>query len=53
MSTFVIIHLQFNINTMNEAIRQLEPKSLWNHFADINAIPRGSKKEDKIIEYMA
>ncbi len=38
---------------MNEAIRQLEPRSLWNHFADINAIPRGSKKEDKIIEYMA
>ena len=38
---------------MNEAIRQLEPKVLWNYFADINAIPRGSKKEDKIIEYMA
>lgn len=36
----------------NASVRQLEPRSLWNHFADINAIPRGSKKEDKIIDFM-
>lgn len=32
---------------MNEAIRALQPTELWNHFADINAIPRASKKEEK------
>ncbi len=36
----------------NASVRQLEPRSLWNHFADINAIPRGSKKEGKIIDFM-
>ncbi len=25
-------------------VRDLEPKSLWNHFADLNAVPRASKK---------
>ncbi|MEJ6686617.1 MAG: aminoacyl-histidine dipeptidase [Crocinitomicaceae bacterium] len=33
-------------------IRTLEPKSLWNHFADLNAVPRPSKKEDRFIEFM-
>lgn len=37
---------------MNEAIRALQPTELWNHFADINAIPRASKKEEKIIEFI-
>lgn len=36
----------------NTAVRNLEPKVLWNHFAEINAIPRASKKEDQIVEYM-
>ncbi len=33
-------------------IRQLEPKSLWNHFADLNAVPRPSKKEERVIVFM-
>jgi len=37
---------------MSSAVRQLEPKSLWNNFANINAIPRASKKEEEIIAYM-
>lgn len=37
---------------MNEVIRSLEPKTVWNYFADINAIPRASKKEEKIIAFM-
>lgn len=37
---------------MNTAIRSLEPKSLWNNFADLNAVPRGSKKEEKVIQFM-
>jgi dipeptidase D len=37
---------------MDKDIRKLEPQVLWNHFADINAIPRPSKKERKAIEYL-
>lgn len=37
---------------MNEAIRNLEPKALWNNFADLNAVPRPSKKEERVIEFM-
>lgn len=33
-------------------IRNLEPKQLWNKFADLNAVPRPSKKEDRVIEFM-
>lgn len=34
------------------SVRNLEPKSLWNHFADLNAIPRPSKKEERVIQFM-
>jgi dipeptidase D len=37
---------------MNEQIRQLAPTILWNHFADLNAVPRPSKKEGKVIAFM-
>lgn len=37
---------------MNTEIRQLEPKVLWNHFADLNAVPRASKKEERVIQFM-
>lgn len=37
---------------MSSEIRQLEPKALWNKFADLNAIPRPSKKEERIIKFM-
>jgi len=37
---------------MNKDIRALEPISLWNNFADLNAVPRGSKKEEKVIKFM-
>ena len=37
---------------MEESIRTLEPKELWNKFADLNAVPRPSKKEDRVIEFM-
>ncbi|GAA4325352.1 aminoacyl-histidine dipeptidase [Pontixanthobacter gangjinensis] len=37
---------------MNEEIRELEPKVLWNKFADLNAIPRPSKKEERVIEFI-
>ena len=37
---------------MNEAIRNLEPSALWNKFADLNAVPRPSKKEEGVIAFM-
>lgn len=37
---------------MNQEIRNLEPLALWNHFADLNAVPRASKKEERVIAFM-
>jgi dipeptidase D len=37
---------------MNSEIRQLQPTLLWNKFADLNAIPRPSKKEARVIAFM-
>ena len=36
---------------MADDVRALEPKALWNHFSDLNAVPRGSKKEERVIEF--
>ncbi len=37
---------------MNSEIRNLEPKAVWNKFADLNAVPRPSKKEERVIQFM-
>ena len=37
---------------MCSEIRDLEPKQLWNKFADLNAVPRPSKKEERVIQFM-
>ncbi|MEZ4856454.1 MAG: aminoacyl-histidine dipeptidase [Gelidibacter sp.] len=37
---------------MNSEIRQLQPQALWNKFADLNAVPRPSKKEARVIAFM-
>ncbi|MGB3465751.1 MAG: beta-Ala-His dipeptidase, partial [Cyclobacteriaceae bacterium] len=34
------------------SVRNLEPKVLWNKFADLNAVPRPSKKEERVREFM-
>lgn len=39
-------------HTMSKAIRNLEPQALWNHFADLNSVPRASKKEEQVIAFM-
>lgn len=33
-------------------IHDLEPKTLWGHFASLNAVPRPSKKEERIRQFM-
>ena len=37
---------------MNSEIRAIEPQQLWNKFADLNAVPRASKKEERVIAFM-
>lgn len=37
---------------MSAEIRNLEPKQIWNNFEDLNAIPRPSKHEEKVIAFM-
>ena len=37
---------------MNDTIRKLEPKAVWNHFADLNAVPRASKDEEQVRQFM-
>ena len=39
-------------NHMSKEVRQLEPKNVWNKFADLNAVPRPSKKEERVIQFM-
>lgn len=36
---------------MSKEVRALEPTIMWNHFADLNAVPRPSKKEERVIAF--
>ena len=33
-------------------VRELLPLELWNNFEDLNAVPRPSKKEERVIEFI-
>ena len=33
-------------------LTSLEPQELWKHFENLNAVPRPSKKEERVIEFM-
>ena len=37
---------------MHEALKDLEPESVWNYFDKIRQIPRCSKSEEKIVEFV-
>ena len=37
---------------MNNKITELSPSELWKNFAELNAIPRASKKEEQVIQFM-
>ncbi len=37
---------------MSKTVRELEPQIIWNYFEDLNAVPRGSKKEAQVIEFL-
>ena len=34
---------------MNKNIRDLLPNTVWDHFSNLNAVPRASKKEEKVV----
>ncbi|MDO5510876.1 MAG: aminoacyl-histidine dipeptidase [Weeksellaceae bacterium] len=37
---------------MSTAIENLQPQELWRNFTKLNAVPRASKKEEQVIEFM-
>src|SRR5690554_2469234 len=37
---------------MSNEVRALEPKAIWENFADLNEVPRPSKKEERVIQFM-
>jgi dipeptidase D len=37
---------------MSNDIKALEPKELWNYFAQLNEVPRPSKKEERVIQFI-
>lgn len=37
---------------MSQEIRNIQPKAVWSHFSDLNAVPRPSKKEERVIQFM-
>jgi dipeptidase D len=37
---------------MSNDVRNLEPKAMWGNFADLNAVPRPSKKEERVIQFI-
>ena len=37
---------------MTTEIKNLEPQEMWRNFADLNAVPRPSKKEERVIQFI-
>ncbi len=37
---------------MSKAVSELSPTELWKNFADLNAVPRASKKEEQVIQFI-
>ncbi|MEO0776501.1 MAG: aminoacyl-histidine dipeptidase [Bacteroidota bacterium] len=37
---------------MSQDIKQLNPRGLWSNFADLNAVPRASKREERVIQFI-
>jgi len=37
---------------MNHSLNNIEPQELWNNFVALNAVPRPSKKEERVIAFI-
>jgi len=40
------------IEPMNIQITELKPRAMWQHFTELNAVPRASKKEQRVVAFM-
>ena len=49
---FQCVFLRAYLLYMNDTIRNLDPGNVWNCFVNLNAVPRPSKKEEKVIQFM-
>jgi dipeptidase D len=47
-----IVFNQTEPGTMNKEILELEPQTMWSNFVELNAVPRPSKKEQRVIAFM-
>lgn len=45
-------YIRRNISIMKEKILQLSPSILWKYFYDLTRIPRPSKKEAQVVDYI-
>src|SRR5690606_30828542 len=36
----------------NAMLQQIEPRAIWANFEALNAVPRASKKEERVIQFM-
>lgn len=50
--TLAVVNLDQITPRMSQAIAALEPQALWKHFAGLNAIPRPSKHEERVVEWV-
>jgi len=37
---------------MSRVLANIEPQEVWSHFESLNAVPRPSKKEERVIQFM-
>lgn len=47
----IIFGLQIT-TLMNQVVSELEPRAVWQNFTALNAVPRPSKKEERVIQFM-
>ena len=40
------------VSSMSKEIAGLEPRAMWKQFVDLNAVPRPSKKEQRVIAFL-
>lgn len=45
-------YLTFNFSLFMKTLSQLSPEPVWKYFEEIITVPRPSKKEEKIIQYL-
>ena len=52
LCNFEFFKSKIQYNYMSQEIRNLEPRALWNNFASLNAVPRPSKKEERVVAFI-